>query len=76
MKLTKEQRARIARIDLAFAKLAAKWKAEDAAGVIQEPDDLPESDATPKGQITAILISKRNISKSKNSSPKNEYGGE
>ncbi len=70
MKLTKEQRARIARIDLAFAKLAAKWKAEDAAGVIQEPDDLPEFDAAPKGKITAVLISKFNMPKSNKPAPK------
>ena len=70
MKLTKEQRARIARIDLAFAKLTAKWKADDAAGVIQEPDDLPESDAAPKGKITAVLIPKFNMPKSNKPAPK------
>ena len=70
MKLTAEQKKRLAKLDLDLAKMAAEWKAEDAAGIVQEPDDLPESDVAPKGKITAILIPKLNVPISKKPAPK------
>lgn len=58
--LTTKEQERLDKLQADIAALGAEWAKEDADGIIQEPDDLPETDSAPTGEITAVFISELN----------------